>query len=180
MRTLTNKKKAGGFTLIELLFVLAIIGAIFYFTTRDSDKTEARTNANGFTTQMLSSIDTVKSTYKFSNYTDLSTQNLCESRAMTPGMCSGTGATTKIMHDFKGTLTFAPASCNGGTNNCFTITAAQVPGTACAAAVGSIQSKVSAISIGSTVVKNAATTYSQGAANTACNADTVTITFTAA
>jgi len=178
MRQLNRTRRpAKGFTLIEILVVVSIIAALIFFLTRNSEKAEQRTALNAVSTQLVVLSDAIKSTYRSNNYGGLTVQNLCESRAVSE-MCSGTGAASAIRHDFQGTVAIAPANCNGGTSNCFTFAPANIPGNACAPIISSLQGKASAITVGTTVVKNASTAYSQAAVNTACNSNFVTITFT--
>jgi type II secretory pathway pseudopilin PulG len=171
-----SRIRQAGISIIEFLAVLALIGVALFFALRNVDRADTNQTTNAFITQMISLSRSVQDTYKFNQYTGMTTSNFINGGNAPTEMVNG----ATLRHQHNGTVALAPANCNGGTANCFTMTAANVPGAACSVALGALHSQLFSITVGTTVVKSGTVAYTQSAANDACNAASVSLVMTKA
>lgn len=171
-------KRQRGFSIIELLIVLGLIAGLLALVFFGSQKGEASISSRGLIQQGQALAVGLRVAYPAGGnpagrFTGLTNTNFIESQQAPREMVQGASALT---HSDNGTVTCTAATLNGVANAGASCVFTGVKGTSCAGLVGSMRDTVSNITIGTTVVKNATTPYANAAVNTACNADTLSIT----
>ncbi|KXV02035.1 hypothetical protein AD929_04320 [Gluconobacter potus] len=118
-----------GIGLLETLLALFIGGLIIAGIMLLFANANSGQNVNDTLTELGDVQGAVHSAYNGSNnYSTLTTQVLAQS-GLLPKKWSSDNST--IINPFHGTLTLAPATINGGTDNAFSVTMASVPDSAC-------------------------------------------------
>jgi prepilin-type N-terminal cleavage/methylation domain-containing protein len=176
--TSTRSKRTAGFSLIELLVALAIIGVLLFFVLRNKDSATNTGLSNAQVTQTSAIVNAlVKKVVTNGDFTGLTTQKAIDSQQL-PSDAIKNGA---IVNAFNGAITVAAANWGTGTNNAVAVTFTGIPGSACKPLVTALSgdNSVVGITVGTTVLKNATTTFSESAAITPCNNATNTLLFTA-
>lgn len=177
-RTIGHVNKQRGLTLLELLAVLAVGAVLLALVYRALFSAEAGANTRAISQQMLQTSQALRIAYPSGNnpngrYNGLTNTNFIASRQAPQEMVNGTAA---LRHQDNGNVTCSSTTLSGTANAGASCVWEDVKGVSCAASVGSIKDTMEEITVGTTVVKNASTPYSQSAVNTACNADTVDVT----
>lgn len=99
-------------------------------------------------------------------YTGLTTQVGAESGKLPTSVIDAAG--TGLQTDY-GTITLAPTSLNGGTDNGFSVTYTQLPNDVCLTLANSASEEAHTIVRGATTLKDNSTTFSATTASAACN-----------
>lgn len=175
---ISNRNKQEGLTLLELLAVLAVGAILLALVYRALFSAEAGANTRAISQQMLQTSQALRTAYPAGNnpngrYSGLTNTNFIASRQAPQEMVNGTAV---LRHQDNGNVTCTSSTLSGTTNAGASCVWEDVKGVSCSAAVGSIKDTMEEITVGTTVVKNATTAYSQSAVNTACNANLVDVT----
>lgn len=120
-------KKQAGLTMIEALVVVAVLGIVISLGLMFFGGLRDNVNASGEQRLFMTAAENVRGTLQTqSTYVAATTANAVSNQWFPKEKISGTA----IVNDWGGSITVAPANCNG-TNDCFVITSADMPGDIC-------------------------------------------------
>lgn len=179
MKRITNNRprghKAGGFSLIELLLVLAVLvglivgGFVLYQQNAEGVRSDQAQK------QLLGLRSGIARLYTTPTYTGISAATIINAGQAPSNMVNG----TNLQAPWGGAVTVAAANWNGGTDNAFTITFANVPRSECNTMASAVQNSFVGVTVGTTVIKNATTQFNSGTLATACANDSNNLVYTA-
>ena len=168
MKSYQLKKKGKGFTMIELLIGVAFIAIAGLAVLALYNRMQSSANADETRKQILAVQTGIREQYPNANKTGLNIGTLVTAKKIPEPMVNGAGASNK----WGGAVTVAVASVNGGTNNGYAISFADVPSGECNSVVTGLLSNFPEIAVGATTVKDAATTPDSDDIANACDNDT--------
>jgi type II secretory pathway pseudopilin PulG len=182
---LNFKKQSKGFTLIEILLVVGFIALASVGVYTIYNKVQISNNANAESRNIDLIRSGVKSLYASQTNYGAAAANLNtilnNARIVPEVMNGGQTGTANITNSFGGAVTVTVVGLNGGTNNAFRITYAQVPAAVCTKLAASAAAQFDAVTAGGSNVKTFGVNQIDVAALTAgCNTDAgagVTMTF---
>lgn len=172
-KNLKGLRNQAGATVLELLLwsvgaiVIIALGAYAFIRFQENNRV-------GETTRQLVELTAViKGLYPEPNYNGVSPAQIVQAKKAPSSMASG----STLINKFGGTVLITATAYNGGVDNAFSITYPGVPTSECNSVLSSVQQNFVEIRVGSTVIKDAATTLSSAAVTTACANPTNTLLF---
>lgn len=171
-----NLKKQAGLSTMEIIIYviiagLVIIGAIAAFSNYSKGD-----DINRFVKQMTELPAKIKAGLRpmERDYVNATTANVVAANMAPNDMIIG----NTLQHSFGGSVTVAPGNINGGTNNAFVITSANIDDEPCMRVVERLQDAYIEVAINGTTVKDASTAITSPAVAANCTNTTNTIALT--
>lgn len=162
-------KKQHGYTLIELLIALGVIliGTYLIFGRGQAASTDNK--SINFQTEVSVLLTASGKVRQSGDYTGISAAEICRFLAETA--CPG----GVITHSASGTITPSATTVGGLSHINYVIT--NVPAKACVTTFTGLQSQMTGITVGSTVVKSPTVPFTEKELSGACSAATQSVTF---